>query len=876
MHNNINRIPKFAQWLLKKTIKEADRDTILGDFQEFHKEKISEKGIIPAWFWYWKQVFVSIPEFMNNSIYWSAAMLKNYLKIAFRTARKRKVHSIINIMGLALGVACFISLFVYINNELSYDTYHANADRIYRMNIHAVTSGTEFTWPSSNAVAAGTLLKDYPEVENAVRFGIWRNLSVKYKNRKFVENNAVYADASLFDIFTCNMIKGDPSSALKNPFSVVITEEMAEKYFGNEDPVGKILLMSDRDRYTVTGVIENVPLNSHFRFDIAGSFETLYAGANSSSPVLTDWMSYNFMTYILLKEGIDYKNLENKFPAMLEQYAGKNMREMGAEMEYFLQPLLDIRLHTPTDGTGVIVYVYLFSAIAVLILLIACINFMNLTTARSADRAPEIGLRKVFGAERKKLINQFIGEAVFFSFFSVLISLLLVELFLPLISSVSGTELSINYLESPPILPGLAGLALIVGLLAGCYPAFVLSSFQPVKTIKGKSNLKSNKSTFRNVCVVTQFTVSIALTIGTGLIINQMDFMRSKDPGFNKEQVVVVRINNENVRSSVDVLKEKLKSGGYVLNAAAASNIPGGGAQLNRKLPEGYKEDQVQLMQDIIVDEDFLSVMGMNIVSGRDFSKEFPADRKSSIIINQTAVETFGWEDPLGKIIRSPVNLNPVTWEDKKVVGVVKDFFQSDFTNNIRPVHISASSNSENNTTNFLCIKIKPGETEKSLTFINKTWGDLFPNLGFDSFFLDQSFDQQFRQMEQVGDVFSWFSFTAILIACLGLFSLASFMAEIRKKEIGIRKVLGARTGGIVLMLNKDVLKLLACAGIIACPMVYFLFNRFIRELPYRADISIYTFILSSVLILAVAAITVAYHSLKAALANPVDSIKYE
>ena len=799
-------------------------------------------------------------------------MLKNYLKVTLRNIKRYKGYAVINAAGLAIGMACCILIVLYIQSELSFDRYHEKADRIYLLKRHGLYGGKEQTGSSNNALSAIYMKKDFPEVENTVRIGFMPDPAVKYQDKKFYVGRALYADDSFFDVFTYPMVKGDPSTALNAPFSVVITQEMAAKYFGDEDPLGKSLRFNNQENFTVTGVIENVPRNSHLLFDMLCSFQTQYSQNPKGHPFLDDFISNTFWTYVLLEEGVDPHALEAKFPEFIEKYGSKRLKIIGATMEYFLMPLTKIHLYTPLSGertgVGAILYIYIFSLIAVIILVIACINFMNLATARATRRAQEVGMRKVLGAVKGGLVRQFLCESFFYSFFALFLSVGLTELALPAMSSIVGYKLSLDFINMPWLFPALLGITLFVGLAAGSYPAFYLSSFQPVRVLKGGIKSGRKNTLFRSVLVVIQFTASVTLIIGTVIIVRQLAYMKNKNPGFNKEQVVVLPFRDKDLRNSLHTIKTELKGQSGIVSVAVSSDIPGQYPQLNSKHPEGFPRNQPPLMYDLNVDEDFIRTMGMEIVAGRDFSQEFGSDQKSAII-NETAAKEFGWENPVGKRIGDYSGL-------KTVIGVVKDYHQLPLTQEIKPLYIRITPQDIYNPYRMLSVRIAPGAISRTLDLMETKWNEIYPNHPFDYFFLDESFGEQFQDIERTRKLTSYFAGLAIFIACLGLYGLASFMAEQRTKEIGIRKVVGATTGGIVYLISKDLTKMVVLANAIAWPAAYLLMRSWLSSFPYRINITVLTFLLSGVVVLLIGLATVAYQSIKAGLTDPVRSLKYE
>jgi putative ABC transport system permease protein len=746
------------------------------------------------------------------------------------------------------------------------------------MGLHSIMNGAEFTWYSSNAVTAAELKDKYSEVENAVRIQNVGRTPVKYKNQQFDERNGAYVDASMFKIFTYPFISGDPETALEAPFTVVLAKSVADKYFGDEDPIGKVLTFRDNDAYTVTGVMDDPLLTTDINYDMFCSMETLYAINGRDFPQYVQWLSFNFWTLVLLHEGVDYKSLEAKFPEMIERNCGDQLKQAGATMEFFMQPFTDVHLRSLNRSGrpgGALMYIYLFSVVAFFILLIACINFMNLSSARSINRAREVGMRKVFGAAKTRLIKQFLSESILYSIVSLALALIIVEAALPYISFLSGQQLDIEYTQSVWIIPGLILFAIVIGVFAGSYPAFFLSSFKPVNVLK--SGFKSGKSNsrFRNILVIFQFSISIILVTGTWLIANQIDYMKSKDAGFNKEQVVVINITSDHIRNSLDTIKEKFLSHTDIMYVSAASSIPGWGTQFNQCLPEGFSADQMQLSDELQVDDDFLPVLGIELIAGRNFSPEFPTDDTESVIINETSARKYGWNDPLGKTIKY-WGADADFMTPKTIIGVVKDFHIRPVLQEIESISLMNDLKHRFNRLSTILVRIKPGSTEDAVAFMQAQWNEIDPGKPFNFRFLDTLFDNQFRNVERSKDIFSNFTIIAIIIACLGLLGLASFTAEQRTKEIGIRKTLGASTPGIVIRLCRELVKFIVIANVIAWPVTYFALNRWLQQFPYRGSISFSTFVWSTILVVVVGLVTVSYQAVKAAGTNPVDALKYE
>ncbi len=798
-------------------------------------------------------------------------MFRNYLRIALRNIKKHKSYSIINILGLAIGMACCILITSYVLYELSYDKYHENANRIYRLKSDAQIGDNHLHLPKSSPPMAEYMVENFPEVLNAVRIRELGSVPVRYRENQYYEERIFYADNSLFDIFTFPLLKGDPKTALKTAYTTVITEDTARKYFGEKDPIGKVLSVDEGVNFTVTGVVSNVPRNSHYIFDMLCSFET---HAQNNRFDMVNWLSLNYYTYILIQRGSSSRTLEQKFPDMIATNAGNILNAVKGKLTLTLQPLTGIhlrsRLEQEISATSNIAYVYIFSAIALFILFIACMNFMNLATARSTKRAKEVGMRKVLGAHRAKIIRQFLSESLITSGIACVVALLIVEIALPLFRSISGIDLRINYSGSPWLIPGLICLTLFVGLLAGSYPAFFLSSVQPIRVLKGSLTIGTTSARFRGVLVLVQFTISIILIIGTIIIFNQLTYMKKTALGFEKEQILLIPISDESTVDSLSPFKEELKNHPGIINVAASSHMPGQTTFYNPFLPEGFSRDQMPWMGQLNVDCDFIPTMGIELSSGRNFSSELKTDQARSVIINETAAKRFGWDDPVGRTIGTFTSGTAMF--KTTVIGVVRDFHIESLHREIGPLLIT--NNPE--WLNTLAIRISPHDIPETLGFLSEKWRQHNPLRPFQYSFLDDSFDAQYRADERLSKIFSYFSILAIFIACLGLFGLASYTAEQRTKEIGIRKVLGATLSGIVELLTKEFSKWVLFANIIAWPVAYFAMRKWLQGFAYRTSIEFYTFVLSAIIALIIALATVSYQAIRAAKTDPVNSLKYE
>lgn len=811
-------------------------------------------------------------------------MIQNYLKIAWRNLLKNKVFSFINIAGLAIGLCCFILIALYVIDELSYDRFHEKADRIYRIHSDIRFGGTDLHLAVSSDPIGATLKKDYPQVEQYVRFYTSSGSKHIKKGKEYiVEENVAYADSTVFDVFTLPAVVGDTETALDNPNTVVISETAARKYFGTTDAVGKSLEvgLGNKTIYNVTAVIKDIPANSHFRFDFLFSMD-------NADYDFGNYLSHNFHTYLLLREGTDYKAFEKKFEEYILRYilpqakqfmqisSMDEFKKAGNKLEYTLMPLTDIHLKSdrfPELGVnGSVQYVYIFSAVALFLLLIACINFMNLSTARSSNRAKEVGIRKVLGTERQTLIGQFIAESTLTSYLAFALALVLVFVALPYFNDISAKTFSITSLFEPKLLPFLLVLPFVVGLMAGYYPAFFLSSFRPIEVLKTKINAGFKRSNLRNLLVTFQFVTSLVLVIGTVIVYQQLSYIQTKKLGFDKDQVLIIdgtgalATNRDAFKNEVTQMAG-VKSGAYaaylpVSNSSRSDNTFSKEAVMDMK--NGFN------MQVWKVDYDYVPTLGMEIVKGRNFSKAFGSD-SSAVIINETTAKLLGYDNPVGKKLYTSdgpsAGLNTVY----EIVGVVKNFHFESLRQQVGPLCMRLGNGSW-----ATAFKINTNNVPGLLNRIEAKWKVLAPQMPFSYRFLDESFDQMYRAEQRIGKVALTFAILTILIACLGLFGLVTYMAEQRTKEIGIRKVLGASVPGIIALLSREFLILVIISVIIASPIAYYTMNQWLTEFAYRVNISWWMFVSAGALAVVISLLTVSYQAIRAALMNPVKSLKSE
>jgi putative ABC transport system permease protein len=795
-------------------------------------------------------------------------MFKNYLKIALRNIRKHKGYSFINIAGLAVGITCCILILLWVQDELSYDRYHANADRIYRITYAEEIGDAYDHYAIPPFAAAPAFAAEVPGISAYTR--LWQRTGlIKYEGDSFDEQNIFYADKDFFKIFSHEFIEGDAATALEKPGSIVLTEDMAKKVFGDKDALGKTINLSADGDLKVTGVVKNVPRNSHFHFSYLVSISTIQG---RRAEFLDAWLVIAGWSYVLLEKEADAKSIEAKLAPVAEKHAGAEARKYGQKMFYFLQPLTDIHLKSNLEGeleeNGDIRYVYVFSLIAVFILLIACINFMNLSTARSVNRGKEVGLRKVLGAYKKRLVLQFLTESTGFAFVALILAINLVWFLLPAFNSLTGKAITTTSLFSGGVVLCLIALVGFVGLAAGSYPAFFLSSYQPLDTIRQRLQRGASRSILRNVLVILQFVISIVLIISTLVVLRQLNFMKNQKLGFKKEQVLAIYTRDQGLAEQSEAFKNELKKNADILEASYSNGIPGKTDAVLTTFLEGQPDIVSFTFDYIFADYDFLKTYEIGLIQGRDFSRDFGTDNEGVFLINETAQSKLGWgEETLGKKIGFSREVM------RPIVGIVKDFHYRSLKESIGPLAIFLRPERDT----YLSIKMNTNDVSRTLSFIEKTWNAFEKERSFEYFFVDDNFDALYHSEERLSQVITFFAFIAIFVACLGLFDLASYTAEQSTKEIGIRKVLGATVGSIVFHLSRNIIKGVLVANMIAWPMTYFVIKKYwLSNFPFRISIDILIFVAAGAVAFCIALLTVSFQSIKAALANPVDSIRYE
>jgi len=794
-------------------------------------------------------------------------MFKNLLLVALRNLKRDKWYSLLNILGLAIGISFSVLLIFFIKDELSYDRYNINADRIYRVNGYIKESDKdEMKWANTQFPLAPALKKDYPEVEEAIRFVSADKRMYKNGDLRFYEEKIFYTDSNVFKIFTYPFLEGSSNIALTAPNSMVLTQSLAEKYFGkNKRALGKSLESSNGDVYKITGVIKDIPKNSHLIFNALISRTTLPAD------FADNWGGFGFYNYVLLKPGVNAAAFEKKLIPMYDKYMASIFAQYNIKIHYGVQPITAIHLHSDIQGEpeelGSMSYIYIFSAVAFFMIIIACINYMNLTTARSARRSKEIGIRKVTGSNKSQLVAQFLVESTVTAFFALVLSFGIIILFLPTFNTLAGKYITYSTLFQPSTFFILLGIVLFVGIAGGSYPAFYLSGFNPVHVLKGSLSKASGNIALRRTLVVIQFSISMIMIICTWIVYGQLKYVRNKDLGFDKEYVLTVAANtNRNISGDILAFKNKMKSNPNILSASTAETTPGKGINFNLfsiETDRGFVDKGVDVYG---IDEGYLKTLGIQLKRGRNFSG-LP-DTLHSMIVNEKMAQEYGWKEPLRKRVKFPGDTSGAYLE---VVGVVKDFNQKSLYNPITPLILYYRPNSNN-----IQLKLSGQNIPSTISSIEKEWKSAFPDLPFQYTFLDQDFDSQYAADQKRGKIFTVFSILTILITCLGLLGLVAFTTQQKQKEIGIRKVMGAGVGQIVPLVTKNFVVLVGISCLIAFPVAYLFMDKWLKIFPYNTGLSVTPFLLSALAVLMITMLTVSFHALKAAVANPVESLRTE
>ncbi len=860
--------PKIPFWLLKRVTPRHDFDFVKDNIQDLYEVVLSEKGPSHADLWIWGEALKSLPGFISALLYWRFTMLGSYMKVALRHLKKYKLYAVLNIIGLSLGLASCILIFLYVDFEFRYDKFHPNADRIYR----PVTE--EFA--GSSYLLGERLLAEVPEVEEVVRFKSISTFELpilSYEDKHYFEKKFLMADPSFFKVFRVPFLYGNPETALNNPNSLVLTKSTALRYFGHTNPIGKTLDYENKLSFIVTGVIEDIPKNSHFAIDILAptSANERLTGRNDQ----TQWSSGNYRTYLLLRKGASKYVVEQKMTSILLD----TDKEYFTDNPYHLQALIDIHLYSHLRGefkdNGDIRSIYFYVAIGMTILLVACINFVSLASAHSLNRSLEVGIRKVLGADRKQLIRQFLGESILYSWIALPVALLLVKYFLPVFDNLTNSSLSLARVGNLSIIAGLAGIATGIGILSGGYPAFFGSSFSPAEAVKGEKISQTKRLSFRNVLVLIQFTVSAVFICCTLVVSGQMRFVRNRDLGIQTGHIINIPLNRNTCEKADLIKKEILKHIG-VQNVTISDFLPSHEQMTHMGSQwEGMEPGDIDTFRYLFVDHDFIETFGIQMLEGRNFSSDIQSDIGGAYILNKAAVKAMGLTSPVGKNFK----INGLVDHFGKVIGVMKNFHFRSLYHTIDPMVLFippghpqwvfyAPSN--------MSVKIRGNDIPGILGNLKTSFQKIVPYQPFDYYFFDENFDTVYEAELKRKSTYRYFAFFSILISCLGLYGLASFTAQRRTKEMGIRKVMGALVSQLVYLLFKEFGKWILIANVIAWPIAYFIMSAWLQNFAYRIAIGIDVYILTTCIATAVACLTVSYQAIKTAKADPVVSLRYE
>ena len=862
MKNNKISPPKFAKWILSRLSVYEKNFAISHVIDEEYAEIRLKNGNLRSWIWCWSFILEILFQYIKLTLLESAGMLKNYLRMSLRTIFRHKVFSLINVLGFAFGMTCFILIFLYVRYEMSFDSFFENADRIYRVISRTpgdMYMGSDYYGVSPTPLAS-TLPIEVPEIETATKIGFPQNIWLGEKEQGFYVR-AVHADEEFLKVFSFKLIEGDRATALDGPNKVLVSQDMVERYFHGENPVGKTVL----NNFIVTGIFENVPENSHFQFDCVVSFVNLFP-VNKREETLADWDNTSFFTYVKLRKGSNPRQLEEKIGMIV-----KKNDEESREKIFFLQPLTRIHLNSQVNfefsQTNDMKYIYLFTSIALLILLIASINYMNLSTARASLRAKEIGVRKVIGAQRTQLIRQFMTESIMISGVAMCLALFFAWQLLPAFGSFVERGIQIGAQFEWKLLAELAAVVLLIGLAAGFYPALFLSSLRPVSIIKGATARLAGKGRLRSALVIFQFCMTVILIASCLVVYKQMRYLRTKNLGFNRENVIIFRATDQGVQKNLPAFKNELKNYAGIIGITTSNDYP---TRIGSGFTGTYLDDagaEVSFQTHwFSVDYDFLDLYEAEIIQGRNFSEAFGTDDQEAVIVNETFMKQANWKNPIGKKLSTNFK------KEAKVVGVIKDFNYHSLRLDIKPLVIHCDPSHAY----YASVRIRGRNIPETIAQIKNTYNKFMTKYPFEFRFLDDIYNQMYRIEQKLGILFGLFSIIAVLIACLGLFGMASHACERRTKEIGIRKVLGASISDILGILMGEFGRLIVVANLIAWPIAYFVMSKWLNGFVYRTGIGVGIFLLSGTATLLIAALTVSFHSVRTANANPSISLRYE
>lgn len=870
-----NRPPYIANLILRLILNKDEYLEKSGDMEEVYFSIREETNKINAAFWYWYQVVKAIPGLISSSFLWGVTMYLNYIKIAVRNIKKSKVYSLINISTLALGIVCGLLIFMFINEELSFDNYHKDGDQVFRV-YEEISSPTAtklyapIAWP-----VAPTLLKEYSQVKYSARIYTYSSTKlVKYKENNFYEPNFIYGEEDIFNILTFNFIQGNPKTALSQPNTVVLTKTIADKYFIDENPINKLLKINGAD-FTVTGVIEDLPYNTHLKFQMIASLITI-----ENERWWGNWYGTECYTYIKLLPNVNPTQFASQIKTIGNNYIAESVRQRGKFHRFYLQRVSDIHfnpeLSFEMEPPGNIFTIILFSIIGFFVLLIASLNYMNLATAKSLCRAKEVGLRKVVGGNKRQIATQFYCESIIFTFISIITALIIALILLPYFNELSGTLFKYSDLFKLEILAGLLIIGLFIGLVAGSYPALFISSFKPVAVLGGSFKKSKKGSSIQKAIVIFQFSLSLLLIIGTSVIYRQISFMQTEKLGFSKEQKLIIPIRGgASIRENYEQIKNTLKQNPNIWNVTASSTVPGNiFSSFNVKtIQHSFQFDDG--LNHLFIDPDFITTYDIELLAGRDFQHNISDDKsdwdkRTNFIINASAAKAFGMIDPqdaIGLQIKS--GLGAIEGE---IIGVTKNFHYKGLQTSVEPLIISWFPTRYN----YLTLLISTKNISGTIDYIKEKWEELYPNSLLAYSFLDEDFDNLYSSERQTAQITTSFTIIGIFIACIGLLALVSLIVEQRRKEIGIRKVLGSSTSNIVILFNKEFIKWILISNAIAWPIAYWLMNSWLSDFAYRIQLTLDIFLYAGILSILIAVTTVSWQTIKASLVNPVKSLKCE
>jgi len=869
---------QVAFFMLRHVLPRHDRDSLYNNFEILYENKLQEKSRFHAQFWLWGQILRSLPGLISAIIYWRYTMFKNYLKTTLRNMARNKLYSILNISGLSIGLVCFILIGLYIIHEKSYDRFHKNARNIYRVvkksNLENGVVRNSATVPSLLALS---LKMEYPGIVNdVVRFWHYWGLgfNIQYKDNIFKEVNFAFADSTVFNVFDFEFLIGNPEDALNAPYSVVITESAATKYFGNENPIGKSLRINDGYEVHLTGVVKDLPRRSHFHFDFLTAFSTLYQMPWRG--YLENWREDFCYIYILLNDNVSAEMLNEKFPTFIQKYIPS---ELHAGNSFFLQQLVDIHLKSNLEDeieigsqTGY-VQIYILFSIALFILIIAIINYINMTTAYYSIRVKEIGVRKVLGSQRIQLVFQFIGESAILCFIALLLSLVVVKAILPIFNAVIGKNLSLSLINPVQLFVSLLGLGILISFISGIYPAFYISGFQPIEVLSSLFKTDMKKGLGRKTLVVSQLIIASLLIIGSLMISRQFDYIHKYNVQFDKDNIIILSVNMTPIaHDHYDAFVNKITENPAIVNATGMRTVVG---FEHIKEPFSIKGNPAsqQMMPFYLVRHNFVGTFGVEVLAGRDFSRKFSTDEIEAILINQTMAKQLGWseEEAVGKMLTHP------GWGELKVIGVISDFNFESLHSTIKPLVIKLIWPwRQAPLTDYLAVRMNTKDIKNTIQFIGNTWKQFAPNSAFDYYFLNKKLDQFYRTEATFSKASSLFTILAIVLACFGLLGLISFITETKTKEIALRKVLGASVAKIIGLILREFIFLIVIANLIAYPIAYFAVNIWLQNFAYRIQVSFWIFALATVFTFFTSFLAIMFHTLKAAYTNPVDYLRYE